>query len=123
MLDKIKSISLEKLFLIISMFFGLLYVFILPPFQSVDEGAHFYRTYQISSGQFKAQNIEGRVGDVLPKSLSDFFNLYKPFIKDIDKKTNINNIKRDLKLELNEDNKVFTEFVNTALYSPICYVS
>lgn len=123
MFEKIKNVSLEKIFVLMALFFGLLYVFILPPFQSVDEGAHFYRTYQISSGKFIAHNIDGKVGDVLPQSLSDFYNLYKPFIKDIDKKTGIENIKRDFQIKVEEDKTVYTEFVNTALYSPVCYIS
>lgn len=123
MLEKVKNIALEKIFVITALFFGLLYVFILPPFQSVDEGTHFYRTYQISEGRFLAQNIDGRVGDDLPEVLSEFYNLYRPFIKNIDEKTNVDNIKRDFRLKLDKNKTVYTEFVNTALYSPVCYIS
>ena len=44
--------NIEKIFVFLALIFGLLYVFILPPFQSVDEGNHFFRTYQISTGRF-----------------------------------------------------------------------
>lgn len=119
----IKDFSLEKLFVLIALFFGILFVFILPPFQSVDEGMHFFRTYQISEGKFISQNIEGAVGDEIPASLSKFYEMYVPFIKNIDKKTGISDIKRDLLFPLNKEEKVFTRFTNTSLYSPVCYIS
>ena len=118
-----KSVSFEKLFVILALFFGFLYVFILPPFQSVDEGAHFFRTYQISTGRFISKNNDGVVGDTLPKSLSEFYDLYVPFIKNIDRKTDLNNVKRDFNLKLNENDTIYTMFVNTSLYSPVCYIS
>lgn len=119
----IKNLSIEKIFAIITLFFGMLYVFILPPFQSVDEGMHFFRTYEISTGKFVAQNVNGKIGDYLPQSLSNFYDLYTPFIKNIDKKTSINDIKRNLRLELNPNQITYTQFTNTALYSPLCYIS
>lgn len=119
----IKDFSIEKLFVLIALLFGLLYVLILPPFQSVDEGMHFFRTYQISQGKIVSQNRDGVVGDILPQSLSNFYELYVPFIKNIDKKQTLENIKRDLKLDVNPENTVFTEFRNTSLYSPVCYIS
>lgn len=85
----LKSLSIEKFFLLTALIFGILYVFILPPFQSVDEGMHFYRTYQISEGKFLAENVNGITGDELPVSLSNFYNMYTPFIKNIDKKSDM----------------------------------
>ncbi|MDR1327535.1 MAG: DUF2142 domain-containing protein, partial [Heliobacteriaceae bacterium] len=115
--------KIENIFVFIALFFGLLYVFILPPFQSVDESMHFYRTYQISSGRFTAQNIDGKIGGHLPLSLSNFYADYAPFIKNIDKKTNLREIKRNFERKLEKDRTVFTEFPNTSLYSPVCYIS
>ncbi len=123
MIKNIMDFSIEKLFVLIALFFGILYVFILPPFQSVDEGMHFFRTYQISEGQFVSKNIDGKVGDVIPSSLSKFYEMYVPFIKNIDKKTGISDIKRNFQLPLNAENKDFTQFTNTSLYSPVCYIS
>ena len=119
----IKDFSLEKLFVLIALFFGVLYVFILPPFQSVDEGMHFFRTYQISEGNFLAKKIDGKVGDEIPLSLSDFYDMYTPFIKNIDKKTNLAQMKNNFQLQVNDREREFTQFTNTALYSPVCYIS
>lgn len=119
----IKDFSLERLFVLIALIFGLLYVFILPPFQSVDEGMHFFRTYQISEGNFLAKKIDGKVGDEIPLSLSDFYDMYTPFIKNIDKKTNLAQMKNNFQLQVNDREREFTQFTNTALYSPVCYIS
>ena len=131
MKEIISKTTLEKIFVILALFFGLLYVFILPPFQSVDEGNHFFRTYQISEGNFISKNIsEGassnnndNIGDYLPVSLADFAEYYQAFIKDIDKKQNISNIRRDLSLQVNPEQRQFIAFKNTSLYSPVCYIT
>lgn len=123
MFEVFKKISVEKIFLLIALFFGVLYVFILPPFQSVDEGMHFFRTYQIASGKFFAQNDNGKIGDYLPASLLTFYGKYTPIIRHIDKKTDLRMSLNNFKTPVNPENKVFTEFTNTALYSPICYIS
>ncbi|MBQ2611212.1 DUF2142 domain-containing protein, partial [bacterium] len=115
--------KLEKIFILITLVFGFFYTLTLPPFQSVDEGMHFYRTYQISQGRFIAQNIDGKVGDYLPKDLSEFYKTYEPFIKNIDRKQTLDNIKKDFKYIADDNDLVFTQFTNTALYSPVCYVS
>jgi len=119
----VKKIPIEKLFIFIALTFGLLYVFLLPPFQSVDEGMHFYRTYQISTGRLIAKKVHCKIGDELPKSLSSFYEIYVPFIRNINKKTTTKDITHIFKLPLEKDNMVFTEFANTALYSPVCYLT
>ena len=123
--------NIEKIFVFLALIFGLLYVFILPPFQSVDEGNHFFRTYQISTGRFISKNIAPKgtvhdnysVGDDTPISIIKYWNDYEPMIKHIDEKQTINNIKRDFSSKLNPDNKKFYPFANTSLYSPVCYIS
>lgn len=119
----VKNWAIEKIFLIISLVFGFLYILILPPFQSVDEGAHFFRTFQISQGKFLAKNINNQIGDALPTSLTIFQNNYAPLIKNIEKKTNLKEIKNTFSIKTAPEIKQFTEFPNTALYSPICYIS
>lgn len=45
------KVSIEKIFVIFALFFGILYAFITPPFQSVDEANHFLRSYAVTQGQ------------------------------------------------------------------------
>lgn len=119
----IKNFAVKNFFLLLALIFGFLYVFILPPFQSVDENMHFYRTYQISEGRFISKNIDGKIGDYLPEAIPEFYNLYAPFIKNIDMKTGRKDIIRNFRLNLDEESRIFTEFPNTSLYSPVCYIS
>lgn len=114
--------KIENLFLIIALFFGIIYVFILPPFQSVDEAAHFYRGYEIISNKHNAQNINGKIGDYLPSSLEKTTSEYTYLIKNIDAKTNLNMLMNSSKIKLDSNKTKFIEFTNTALYSPICYL-
>lgn len=117
------GISIEKFFLYVALVFGLLYVFILPPFQSVDENTHFYRGYEIASGRFIAQKVNHETGDYLPSSLSELSSKYSFLVKNIDAKVKGKYILESGDTKLTPDKVQFTEFANTALYSPVCYLS
>lgn len=119
----IKRLPVENIFLCLSLIFGLIYVFLLPPFQSVDEAAHFYRGYEILSGNFLSKKVDNRVGDYLPLSLEKLTSKYSFLIKNIDKKVSVNYIINSAEIKLNSDETKFIEFSNTALYSPICYLT
>lgn len=117
------KLPVERFFLFTALIFGLIYVFILPPFQSVDEANHFYRSYEIASGEYVSKNQHGEVGNYLPSSINTFANSYEYLIKNIDAKVNLKYILDSGKRKLNPDNQHFINFQNTALYSPICYLS
>lgn len=119
----IKEISVEKFFLIVSLIFGFIYVFILPPFQSVDEAAHFYRGYEITINKLFAKDLKGQVGDYLPASLKTLTSKYTFLIKNIDNKITPKYIIDSSKIKLEKNKTEFLNFRNTALYSPICYLS
>lgn len=119
----IKNLSIEKVFLMFAIFFGLIYLVITPPFQSVDENFHFQRAYSISSGKFIAEKHDGGVGSFIPHSITELTQKYAFLIKDIHQKTNLNEFKQNSKIKLDKGNEVFTSFPNTALYSPIPYVA
>ena len=114
-------VSAEKLFLIFTLFFGIIYALITPPFQSVDEGNHFLRSYAISEGQFISVKKEQAVGSILPQSLSELIEKYNYLEKDITSRTSFNEIKKSLSIKNNK--KIFTTYPNTALYSPLPYTA
>ncbi len=64
------SIVPEKAYLILALVFGLLLVFITPPFQVPDEDQHIYRSYQLA--EFNIFQYDSTVPDSLVK-LSDTF--------------------------------------------------
>ena len=84
---------------------------------------HFFRAYQISQGKFLAHNLNGKIGDTIPSSLSAFYDDYFPFIKNIDKKSDLQIINSTFARKIEPTQTQYTEFTNTALYSPICYLS
>lgn len=119
----LEKISVEKFFLFVSLVFGLIYVFILPPFQSVDEKPHFYRSYEIISNKLIPQKIDGYTGDYLPASLKKLASSYDFLVKNVDKKTNFNYIRNSFKIKLNPEKTEFVDFPNTAIYSPVSYIT
>ena len=59
--------KVEKVFLLLGVVFGLIFLITTPPFQSPDEYAHFFRAYTISEGQFIPTQ-----GATLPRSIVEF---------------------------------------------------
>lgn len=117
------SISIEKVFVIFALFFGMLFVLITPPFQSVDENFHFYRAYGIASGQFIAQKENNLSGSELPKSLTLLTSAYDGLVKNINAKTSFLEMKANSKIKLEKEDKIYTAYSNTALYSPVPYIA
>lgn len=62
----------QHIFLLLASIFGLLWVLLVPPFQSADEFAHFYRAYEISERNLVTENIDGQIGNYLPSAIRDF---------------------------------------------------
>lgn len=105
----------ENLFLIFAIIFGLLFVFITPPFQVPDEDAHFFRAYEISDLNFIAQKKDGFIGDYLPASLLD------PTLLQSKEKITLDEVIRHIDVPLNINKKTFIYFHGTAFYTPILY--
>jgi uncharacterized membrane protein len=59
------NIRPERFYIITSLFYGLLFVFLTPPIQVPDEGIHFFRAYQISDFDFF------QLKQTIPKSISE----------------------------------------------------
>ena len=53
--------SVQNIFLVSCLFWGILFLFLNPPFQAPDEDAHFFKMYGYTSGSlnFKKLNIFG----------------------------------------------------------------
>lgn len=113
--------SIEKIFVIFALFFGILYAVITPPFQSVDEANHFLRSYAVTQGQIISTKKGDAVGSVLPESLLELVQKFKYLEKDISKQTSFNEIKNSFSIK--NKTEIFTTYPNTALYSPIAYTA
>ncbi len=116
------KISIHNIFLILAAFFGLQYSLITPPFQVPDEINHFFRAYQISEGYFKSIKLNDRVGGYIPESLGLFTDSYRLFTLNPYSKLNFDYLSSTKKISLQPEKKIFKDFPNTALYSPVSYI-
>ncbi len=114
-------VSVEKVFVIFALLFGMLYAIITPPFQSVDEANHFLRSYAITEGQIVSTKQNTAVGSVLPASLLELVKKFQYLEKDITKQTSFKEIKKSF--SITDNSKNFTTYPNTALYSPVAYIA
>lgn len=110
---KLEKVSYEKVFLMIVIPIGLLYMIVIPMGKIPDEINHLCRAWEISEGHLVTEiNEKGRVGRDLPVELD--------FIVDEDL-TSYKQYYENLQIESSE-NKSFIIFPNTALYSFVCYI-
>lgn len=135
---------IEKYFLYLGLFFGLLFVFLTPPFQSPDEYNHFFRVAGISKGIFVPIKVQRNsvgeyysnflgadystskfiVGSFLNKDLTTLAeNISKDIPGKISHKQDVNVLLKFFSSSLNSSNEeIFVSYPNTALYSPIPYL-
>jgi uncharacterized membrane protein len=65
-------------FLVLSLFFGLLFIFRLAPFNGTDEFTHFPRVYQITDGTLWENKLpDNQYGGLLPMNINTMINAYR----------------------------------------------
>jgi len=112
----------EKIFVFLSLLFGIIYIILSPPFQLADEENHFYRSYQIANGNFVAQVKDNRVGGEVPKSVNDIALRCNRMVFNVNLQINKTELIDSLSQSLNREQTVFVDFPNTANYSPVTYI-
>ena len=117
-----KNISIEKLFIIIGFVFGLLFIFIIPPFESPDEDSHFKRAYSISNGELFQVKRGNVVGLTIPVEMNKYINEKVDWRDDRTKKYSYRDFYNDNYTEQNLSKKAVIE-VNTSPYTPIIYLT
>lgn len=120
----IENLNPVKFFLIFATIFGLVFLFITPPFQTPDEVVHFYRAYQISEGTFVVQKNGLAAGGFLPSSLSKtvLSTHMETIAANSNAKFNLKWLRNAASIKLDPSKKVFYNFVSTAYYTPIVYI-
>ncbi len=123
----------EKIFLIICLFWGFVFLIINPPFQASDETAHFWKTYALSQGSLNykkltTDTINGYktdkpyviAGDYLPKGIAQapYINNHIRFKSN--EKTSFSETKQILNIKLDDSEKVFQHYYSPA-YTPLSY--
>lgn len=118
------STSAQKYFLAISLFFGLIYVFVIPPFQAPDEDNHFFRCYQLSCASSELPIApENRLGGVLPSCLADYAQQFNYLRFNYEERINFKQLQEFNEVKFDKVNKRFVDFSNTAMYFPSSYLS
>lgn len=117
-----KKLRFHDIAFILSLFWGLVYGLIVPPFQSPDEQDHFYRILQLSNFQLFSEKKESGTGGDIPIHFIRFVNYLSINMQKTKEKYQVEKIKDSLSLNPNYDNTTFQVFSNTALYTPIPYI-
>lgn len=110
-----QKLTIDNIFFIFFTVIGLSYLFILPMSGAPDEGAHWLRILDIKEGHIIAgYSIDDRHGgDMLSGNARFNFDVRNGKYSDLNKYITLN---------LDKENKIWYEFSNTALYSPISYL-
>ncbi len=112
--------SFPKIFLLFGTIFGLIMVFLVPPFQSPDEMAHLERSFELSEGKLISAN---NCVHNLPQNLQTFFE-NSSFFDVRDKNKDFNFQKTFAKNSTLKINQERTDFVGSSCpYPPFPYLS
>jgi uncharacterized membrane protein len=105
------------------LFFGVAYIFILPPFQSPDEPNHFMRIYHIAQGHLNGEVSSDKLsmGGYIPKDLPNTFSSFDYMSFHIENKTHEDSIISKLFNPLTSKEQSFGVFPNTARYAFTAY--
>ncbi len=111
---KNKKYSIEKVFLILAIIIGAIYLLVIPVGRVPDEPSHFLRAYEISEGHMVSEKDANKSsGRVLSKHLYEV----------VDPLDNMNYCNLFSKIDQKVDNNTeFITFPGSSLYSPISYL-
>lgn len=117
-------LRLDRVFVILALVFGNALIFINPPFQTADEAQHFFRAWQITSGEFicRGKDSLGEAGGMLPASLETFWKKFQSMAMHPEETTSVREILDSFKIHADAQELTFVPFGNTAHYCPISYV-
>lgn len=95
---------------------------IVPPYQVPDESNHFYRAYQISTGQIIPLKSQNRVGGMVPMFIGDLEGSFSLVSSSPKYKTDMKTLAHSFSLPFKDQALVFKDFPHTAYYSPASYL-
>lgn len=128
------DVEIEKVFLVLALVLGLIYIVASPLFTGGDEHDHYYRVYEITDGTMVTPvQMNGTIGSQLPKSLYDMFMGVDKDNLHLNYRFRNSVIKYGdelgmLGVELNPNETMqygdgyFSSYLNTVLYNPVQYL-
>ena len=122
------SLSPERFFLVTALIFGVLFVFIVPPFNNPDEPTHLFRVYQLSTLHLFGEQKDESILTTVPASFIDVVKAsVSPNGKDLyfhpENKITPAYILNMSHHSLNEHKTNKTPFSGAATYSPTSYIA
>lgn len=113
--------TMPRIFVAMSVAFGLAMLLLTPPFEVPDEPHHFMRAYQISEGHLLPTFRNNTGGADLPRSIA---LAAQPF--DVSRRQRnlitFHEIVEASHIPLDPDDRVYFEFSNTSAYPPLPYI-
>ncbi|MEO5361251.1 MAG: DUF2142 domain-containing protein [Nitrospirota bacterium] len=120
--DNRAAFTPEWVFLVISVVFGYIFIFITPPFQAPDEYHHMFRAYHVSMGGLVSSKALGSSGAVLPASIGNtVINVSTNLSQHPENKQKLSDLAKVMHIPLEPYKTVFYLFPNTARYAPVMY--
>lgn len=115
--------AVRRFFLVVASITGLVYALLVPPFQSPDETAHFYRTAHLAAGHLMAvKTPDQRLGGQLPKNLTEFYRPFAQLRYNYEAKANRTDFQDAWELPLHPNETSFVDFPNVGYYAPFPYL-
>ncbi|HZV06537.1 MAG TPA: DUF2142 domain-containing protein [Gemmataceae bacterium] len=111
----------QWVFVVLSVVFGCAYLLVTPPCQVPDETYHFDRAFELSEGRIIPVKQGNLTGDYLPRDVEHLRQVFGHLDKHPEQKTSVAEIRSAAVLAIDED-RVFTNFPNTAVYPPLAYL-
>ena len=118
--DPIARRRLASVVAAMMLFFGVLFVYVTPPYQGPDETAHFARVAMIAGGDLLPGSKDGVKGIALPDSLLRFEKRHAAIQSDLDAKYDYKRLVGEMRAGASLRPKTFTTFV-TQSTSPLMY--
>ncbi len=115
------ELSEHKIYIYLAIIFGLLFVFITPPFQSPDEDSHFKKAYLTSKGVLYPTVKGEKCGNDLPTDMIDYIKEKLHYIGDRYKKYQYSEFVTDQYGTMNHEKKSFNVY-STAQVLFVAYI-
>jgi uncharacterized membrane protein len=117
------NINPHKAFLVLGLIFGILFLFITPPFQAPDEESHFYKVYYLSEGNVLPEEEDITTGYFFPRSLEKITQEFSYIRFNPQNKQKVGQLVSLFSLPLDPNEKVPIKISNIAIYPPMSYLA
>lgn len=127
MIDRIRLFfkKPEKAFIVLAFIFGVGFLITIPPLQTPDEIAHFYRSYQVATGQWLLnKNEKGHSVAWMPESVPKTVKTLaynSPVAGDSNKEYDLQNTRHALSVRLEKNKQKLLDAGSAAGHTPLVY--